>query len=202
VFPVLELVFFCPAWLIHHNQAAGSARWRRRMAVRAYKSNLSIDEKVLMAVVRAAEMFKRAHSGVFRNYGLSFPQYNVLRVLEASFGGRNTISEVGRIMLVPGANMTGIAKRLERDGFIARKSNPADERVTILEITPKGKKTLKQIEKEKDKWLDLLLKGLSGPEKREILGFLKRLIKNNVEVVEKGMLSGILPKKKTYPVRP
>jgi hypothetical protein len=74
--------------------------------------------------------------------------------------------------------------------------------VTILEIAPKGKKTLKQIEKEKDKWLDLLLKGLSGPEKREILGFLKKLIKNNVEVVEKGMLSGILPKKKTYPVRP
>jgi DNA-binding MarR family transcriptional regulator len=157
------------------------------MAVRTYKSNLSTDEKVLMAVVRAAEMFKRIHSGVFRNYGLSFPQYNVLRVLDASLEGRNPISEVGRIMLVPGANMTGIAKRLERDGFIARKSNPADERVTILELAPKGKKTLKQIEKEKNKWLDRTLKGFSSREKLEILGFVKRLIKNNVEVVQKGM---------------
>jgi DNA-binding MarR family transcriptional regulator len=175
--------------------------WRNRMAVRTYKSNLNPDEKVLMAVVRAAEMFKRVHSGVFRNYGLSFPQYNVLRVLEASLAGRNTISEVGRIMLVPGANMTGIAKRLERDGFIARKSNPADERVTILELTPKGEKTLKQIEKEKNKWLDRILKGFSRQEKFEILALVKRLIKNNAEVVEKGFLPNT-PARKTKHPRP
>jgi DNA-binding MarR family transcriptional regulator len=35
--------------------------------------------------------------------------------------------------------MTGIAKRLERDGFLIRKSDPRDERVTILQITAKGK---------------------------------------------------------------
>jgi DNA-binding MarR family transcriptional regulator len=44
-------------------------------------------------------------------------------------------------MLVPEANMTGLAKRLERDGFLIRKSDSNDERVTILEITPKGKRT-------------------------------------------------------------
>jgi len=42
-----------------------------------YVSDLSTNEKVLMAV-RAAETFKRTHSAIFRNYGLSFPQYNVL----------------------------------------------------------------------------------------------------------------------------
>jgi hypothetical protein len=82
---------------------------------RSYVSDLSINEKVLIAMVRAAELFKRSHTAIFRNYGLSFPQYNVLRVLDASQNGRNRISEVSRIMLVPGANMTGIAKRLERD---------------------------------------------------------------------------------------
>ncbi|UCG67758.1 MAG: winged helix DNA-binding protein, partial [Deltaproteobacteria bacterium] len=96
-----------------------------------------------MAVVRAAETCKRKHSAIFRNYGLSFPQYNVLRVLDASRNGMNKISEVSRIMLVPGANMTGIGKRLERNGFLIRKSDPNDERVTIFEITPKGRKTLK-----------------------------------------------------------
>jgi DNA-binding MarR family transcriptional regulator len=150
-----------------------------------YKSNLSIDEKVLMAIVRAAEIFKRAHSSVFKDHGLSFPQYNVLRVLEASEHGRNRISDVGRIMLVPGANMTGLAKRLEKRGFIARKSHPIDERVTMLEITPKGKKTLRNIEMEKDEWLELILKNLSREEKLDLLGRMRQLIVNSVQGAEK-----------------
>ncbi len=150
------------------------------MDTQGYVSDLSTDEKVLMAVVRAAEMFKRTHSAIFRNYGLSFPQYNVLRVLDASRNGMNNISGVSRIMLVPGANMTGIAKRLERDGFLIRKSDSNDERVTILEITPKGKRTLKNIEKEKDRSIEIILKGFSQKEKTEFLNKLKRLIKNNM----------------------
>jgi DNA-binding MarR family transcriptional regulator len=145
-----------------------------------YVSDLSTNEKVLMAVVRAAEIFKRTHSVIFRNYGLSFPQYNVLRVLYASWKGMNKISEVSRIMLVPGANMTGIAKRLERDGFIIRKPDSNDERVTLLEITPKGKRTLANIEKEKDRSIELILKGFSQKEKTEFLGKLRKLIKNNM----------------------
>jgi MarR family 2-MHQ and catechol resistance regulon transcriptional repressor len=150
------------------------------MVYGTYKSDLSIDEKVLMAIVRAAEIFRRNHSGIFRNYGLSFPQYNVLRVLEASRNGRNKIGDVSRIMLVPGANITGIAKRLEKDGFIIKKSDAADERVTILEITPKGKRTLKNIVKEKDERLELMLKSLSDNQKRELLDKIKRILKNGM----------------------
>jgi DNA-binding MarR family transcriptional regulator len=150
------------------------------MVDNTYKSDLSTDEKVLMAIVRAAEIFKRNHSSVFRNYGLSFPQYNVLRVLEASKNGQNKMSHVSRIMLVPGANITGIAKRLEKDGFIIKKSDPGDERVTILEITPRGKRTLKHIEKEKDEWLELMLKNLSENQKIELLDKVKRILKNGM----------------------
>ena len=145
-----------------------------------YKSDLSTDEKVLMAIIRAAEHFKRVHSSVFRNFGLSFPQYNILRVLDASKNGQNKISDVSRIMLVPGANITGLAKRLEKDGFIIKKSDPEDDRVTLLEITPKGKKTLKNIEKEKDRWLELMMKNLSKKEKAELIDLVKRILKNGI----------------------
>jgi DNA-binding MarR family transcriptional regulator len=150
------------------------------MAERNYKSDLSTDEKVLMGIVRAAEIFKRNHSNIFRNYGLSFPQYNVLRVLEASKNGQNKMSNVGRIMLVPGANITGLAKRLVKDGFIIKKSDESDERVTILEITPKGKKTLRNIEKEKDERLELMLKNLSENQKLELLDQIRRILKNGM----------------------
>lgn len=148
----------------------------------AYKSNLSTNERVLMGIVRTAEIFKRAHAGVFKKHGLSFPQYNVLRVLEASANGRNMIGEVGRIMLVPGANMTGIAKRLERGGFILRKSDRRDERVTLLEITPKGTRTLAAIRKEKDVWLERMMEGFSQEEKHRMLGMVRSLIRTSVRL--------------------
>lgn len=145
-----------------------------------YQSDLSLNEKVLMGIVRAAEIFKRNHSAIFRNYGLSFPQYNVLRVLEASKNNQNKMSDISRIMLVPGANITGLAKRLVKDGFVIKKSDPADERVTILEITPKGKQTLKNIKDEKDEWNDMILMSLSPDEKLELIDRAKRILKSSM----------------------
>jgi MarR family 2-MHQ and catechol resistance regulon transcriptional repressor len=153
------------------------------MAITNYESDMCNEEKVLMAVVRAAEIFKRVISAIFRNYDLSFPQYNILRVLDASENGQGRITRVSRIMLVPGANMTGIAKRLEKNGFIVRKSDPSDERVTILEITQKGRITLVNIEKDRDKCQEKILKGFSQKEKEELLSEVKKLIKNSLEMI-------------------
>ena len=83
-----------------------------------YKNNMNIDERVMMAIVRVAERFKKESAAIFKNYGLTFPQYNVLRVLQSSKNGQNMVRDINRIMLVSGANMTGITKRMEKTGFI------------------------------------------------------------------------------------
>jgi len=131
-----------------------------------------------------AEVFKRSVSATFRKYKLSFPQYNVLRVLDASKGGQSRITNVSRIMLVPGANMTGIAKRLEKSGFLTRTSDPSDERVTLLNITPKGKAMHAKIEKERDQHMSTMLKGFSDKEKGELLDKVKRLISNGGQILQ------------------
>jgi DNA-binding MarR family transcriptional regulator len=152
------------------------------MAKTSYQSDLTIDEKVLIALVRAAENFKRAHSAIFKDHLLSFPQYNILRVLEASEGGRNKISTIGKIMLVPGANMTGLAKRLEQQGFILREPDPADERVTLLVITKKGRKTLKLIQEDKDRAPNIILEDFSDPEKKALLKQIKNIIQRCCDI--------------------
>src|SRR5512139_3294934 len=101
-----------------------------------YKSDMSIDEKVMMAIVRVAERFKKNSSATFKKWGLTFSQYNLLRVLDSSKAGQNTMKDVNRIMLVSSANMTGIAKRLEKNGFIIRSNDPNDDRRKMLQITP------------------------------------------------------------------
>lgn len=149
------------------------------MPTNHYRSDLKLDEKVLMGVIRAAESYKRVFSAIFKKYGLSFPQYNILRVLDASERGQSRITEVSRIMLVPGANMTGLAKRLEKGGFIQRQADETDERATLLVITPKGKRTLKRIEKERDEGLRRMLEGFDEEEKRALVAQAKRLIRNS-----------------------
>ena len=140
-----------------------------------YKGDLDIGEKLMVAIVKASETYKKSAGAIFRNYGLTFSQYNVLRVLNNSPHGRNTITITGRIMLVSGANMTGIAKRLEKDGFIIRKSDTQDERITLLEITPKGRQAIKNISAEKDVLIDTFLMDFSEEERKDVLEDIKRI---------------------------
>jgi MarR family 2-MHQ and catechol resistance regulon transcriptional repressor len=146
------------------------------MSDRAYKSDMSIDERVMMAIVRVAERFKKESSAVFKNHGLTFPQYNVLRVLDASKNGQNTIKNVNRIMLVSGANMTGITKRLEKTGFVIRKNDPDDYRLKRLEITPKGKRVLKSISGKKEVNIKRYLKKYSDGKKSGLLKTLREIL--------------------------
>lgn len=146
-----------------------------------YKSDLNADEKVMIAIVRAAELFKKESGAIFKNYGLTFSQYNVLRILDATPNGKNTITNVSRIMLVTGANMTGVAKRLEKSGFLIRRGDANDERITLLEITPKGRQSIRNIREEKNENLEKYMSSFSADEKEEMLSRLKQILRKGVQ---------------------
>ncbi|MFH1033400.1 MAG: MarR family transcriptional regulator [Pseudomonadota bacterium] len=140
------------------------------------KDALSLDEKVMIGMVRASEMFKKNSSAIFKKYGLTFAQYNVLRALNSSPNGYSTVTNVGKIMLVTGANMTGLAKRMERDGFLQSRRHEHDERVKLLEITEKGRQTLKNIEVEKEAHVKSYIGDMPEDEKKKMLVLVKRMI--------------------------
>ena len=142
-----------------------------------YKSDMSIDERVMMAIVRLAEHFKKESSLYLRNYDITFPQYNVLRVLDASKNGQNTMKNVNQIMLISSANMTGITQRLEKVGFISRKNAPEDDRLKYLEITPKGRQVLKNISDRKEQVIKKYLQKYSDEKKTEVLTLLREVLK-------------------------
>lgn len=146
------------------------------MSDNAYKSDMSIDERVLMAIVRVAEGFKKNSSAVVKKWGLTFSQYNLLRVLDASENGQNTMRNVNRIMLVSSANMTGIAKRLEKNGFIIRTSDPNDDRLKRLQITPAGIQVLKDISDRKERSLRRYLMKYSNEQKSALMETLREIL--------------------------
>jgi DNA-binding MarR family transcriptional regulator len=76
-------------------------------------------------------------------------------------------------MLVTGPNITPVAKRLQKKNFLVKKNAPRDDRFTILEITPKGREIIQDIEEEKNELIRKYLHGYSGTAKHEVLTCLK-----------------------------
>jgi homoprotocatechuate degradation regulator HpaR len=78
-----------------------------------------------------------------REHGLSDQQWRVLRVL-----GEHGMVETGRVAreaFILGPSLTGVLARMERDGLIRRTRDPADQRRTVVEATPKGTRMVQQL---------------------------------------------------------
>jgi homoprotocatechuate degradation regulator HpaR len=78
-----------------------------------------------------------------RGHGLSDQQWRVLRVL-----GEHGTVETGRVAreaYILGPSLTGVLARMERDGLVRRERDPADQRRTVVEATPKGLKLVEQL---------------------------------------------------------
>lgn len=152
------------------------------MATDKQDKEMILDEKVMIFVVLASEMFKKRSSAIFKKHGLTFSHYNVLKYLGACEGGWDSVGNVSKHMLVTGANITGLAKRMQKAGLIERKNDKKDERLTILEITPKGKKALEAIRSVQEKHIAEYLNSYPRQEKEQILSVLKHIVRKGKQM--------------------
>ncbi|MFH1155099.1 MAG: MarR family transcriptional regulator [Pseudomonadota bacterium] len=136
-----------------------------------------IEERIMMAVVRVSELFKRKSTAIFARHGLSFSQYNVLRLLEASRDSQCAITEISRRLLISTPNLSGIAKRLEKGGFIRRDRDAADERKTILVLESPGRLVLTEIGNLQEMNFKTFLDHCPENRKQDLLDLLKGMLK-------------------------
>lgn len=74
--------------------------------------------------------------------GLTLPQMIVLRQVQVQ--NDTTLAELTEKLQWAASTLSGIIKRLERDGFLRRQPDPTDLRVYRLQITDKAKVVLKK----------------------------------------------------------
>ena len=90
-----------------------------------------------MNIARTADRFGIRFARLFREYGLTPSQYNVLRILRGE-GKPLPILEVADRMLAAVPGITGLIDRLEGMGLVARERSTEDRRVVFVAITAKG----------------------------------------------------------------
>jgi DNA-binding MarR family transcriptional regulator len=91
------------------------------------------------AIMRVQQILLAALDGLLRPYGLTFARYEALVLLSFSRSGALPMRLIGERLMVHPTSATNIVDRLEQQGLVTRRPNPADGRGTLAEITPAGR---------------------------------------------------------------
>jgi DNA-binding MarR family transcriptional regulator len=133
----------------------------------------SPEQEATLNIARTADRFGICFARLFREYGLTPSQYNVLRILRGE-GRPLPILEVADRMLAVVPGITGLIDRLEAMELLARQRSTDDRRVVFVAITPRGLDLLGQLDGPEAALHRRLIGHLSPAELRELNRLLEK----------------------------
>jgi DNA-binding MarR family transcriptional regulator len=133
----------------------------------------SPEQEAALNIARTADRFGICFARLFREYGLTPSQYNVLRILRGE-GKPLPILEVADRMLNVMPGITGLIDRLEGMGLVARERSAEDRRVVFVAITPRGLDLVGQLDEPEAALHNRLIGHLSPAELRELSRLLEK----------------------------
>ena len=97
-------------------------------------------------------------------------------VLEAVQDAPATVAQVARTLHLARQGVQRLADLLVRDGLAVYQDNPAHRRAKLLELTPRGRATLRTIQKAQVTWADALGAQLGEDDLRQASILLGRVL--------------------------
>ncbi len=133
----------------------------------------SPQQEAILNILRTSDQYQVRFTRLFRSYGLTLSQYNVLRILRGE-GRPLPILEIASrtITVVPG--ITGLVNRLEEAGFVRRERCQEDRRVVRIGLTAKARKTLAALDEPLDELHKALIGHLSRAELKTLIQLLEK----------------------------
>ncbi len=133
----------------------------------------SSEQEAILNLLRTNDQYQVRFTRLFRPYGLTPSQYNVLRILRGE-GQPLPILEIASrtIAVVPG--ITGLVNRLEEAGFVKRERCCEDRRVIWVGLTKKARKTLAALDRPLEELHQRLIGHLSKAELKELIRLLEK----------------------------
>jgi DNA-binding MarR family transcriptional regulator len=114
-------------------------------------------------------------SALFKVYGISLPQFNVLRILRGQNGAAANLSTIQERMIHKMSNTTRLIDKLIDKGYVNRFVCEKNRRKIELFITDQGLKLLKSLDPTIDDKEKELLKNLNTKEKEELMRILSKI---------------------------
>lgn len=115
-------------------------------------------------------------SALRREFASSLPRFDLLSQLHRSPDGLRMGALSERILATNG-NATSLVAALKGEGFVKRRIDPVDRRVTIVRLTAAGRRHFESMARAHERLIGDLFDGLSAAERRALhaaLGTLKQ----------------------------
>jgi MarR family transcriptional regulator, 2-MHQ and catechol-resistance regulon repressor len=123
----------------------------------------SPEQEAMLNILRTNDQFQNRFGRLFREYGLTSSQYNVLRILRGEGKPMPCLEVADRMVQVVPA-ITGLIDRLEMQGLVSRERCTEDRRVVFIEITGKALELLSNLDEPVNQLHKQLIGHLTRPE--------------------------------------
>jgi len=101
--------------------------------------------EAVLNVVRTASLLSLKGSDLFRQFGLTEAQFNVLFSLKYKEKVW-TQSDLGKRLVVTRASVTSVLDKLESKGLVARHGVEGNRRIYHIDLTPEGRALIDEVE--------------------------------------------------------
>lgn len=129
------------------------------------------EQEAMLNILRTADQLQIRFARLFRQFGLTPQQYNVLRILRGE-GQALPILEIAARMITVVPGITGLVDRLQSAGLVERKRCDQDRRIIYVAITAGATAILAEI----DGPLETLHRQTLGHMSQDELSALSRLL--------------------------
>ncbi|GAB2867431.1 MarR family winged helix-turn-helix transcriptional regulator [Hymenobacter ruber] len=103
-------------------------------------------QKAIINLTYTSGWLQLRQATAFKEFGLTLPQFNILRILRGQHPLPATVALLIDRMLDKTSNASRIVDRLEEKKLVTRTICPANRRAVDIRITPAGLELLKSIE--------------------------------------------------------
>ena len=115
----------------------------KRVAQRRFESPA---QKAMVSLLVTAGHLARALEEVCAAHGITYDQYNVLRILRGAHPEGHPRYAIAERLIDRSPDVTRLLDRLEREGFVERSRSDEDRRLSISRATDRGISLLKEMD--------------------------------------------------------
>ncbi|HVS33049.1 MAG TPA: MarR family transcriptional regulator [Thermoanaerobaculia bacterium] len=124
---------------------------RLKSEIKQKRPFTSLQEEVVLAMLRTADQLAVPMNEVLREANLSLSQYNVLRILRGAGHEGLPCGEISERMVRRDPDLTRLLDRLEARGLVTRSRDTGDRRVVRSIIARDGLRVLESLDDTIDK---------------------------------------------------
>lgn len=147
----------------------------RKRKKRKEEGEVRLVRETIVELMRAADELRRRFSRVVEPQGITFQQYNVLRILRGAGPEGLPTLEVAERMTEQTPGITRLVDRLEAKGLVLRRRVDRDRRQVLCCLTPRGAELLEKMDRPMDEADRQALAGLKRKELELLKSWLGRL---------------------------